>query len=155
MRAETPKVPRERKTYNVKWTASYRVPDELWALWEPLIPEHVNTHRFGGGRPRTPDRKCADGMYFVLRTGCQWKALDETDVCSGSVAHARFQEWEAAEVFERLWIAALEHYDALKGLDWDWLSMDGAMTKSPLGGEKKRQEPHRPWQAGHQTQLAD
>jgi hypothetical protein len=24
----------------------------------------------------------------------------------------------------------------LKGIDWKWQSMDGAMTKSPLGGEK-------------------
>jgi hypothetical protein len=77
----------KRKRYNVKWTASYRVPDELWALWEPLIPKQVNTHPFGGGRPRVPDRQCADGIYFVLRTDCQWKALDETGVCSGSVAH--------------------------------------------------------------------
>ena len=28
-------------------------------------------------------------------------------------------------------------YDALKGIDWTWLSMDGAMTKAPLAGEKK------------------
>ena len=31
----------------------------------------------------------------------------------------------------------LERYDELKGLDWSWLSMDGAMTKSPLGGGEK------------------
>jgi putative transposase len=33
-------------------------------------------------------------------------------------------------------------YDDWKGLDWDWLSMDGCMTKAPLGGEKDRQKPH-------------
>lgn len=132
---------RKSKQYNVHWDASYRVPDELWALWEPLIPKHVNTHPLGGGRPRVPDRQCADGIYFVLRTGCQWKALDGTGVCSGSVAHQRFQEWTAAGVFERLWQAALERYDELKGLDWTWLSMDGATTKSPLGGGVQWQKP--------------
>ena len=30
----------------------------------------------------------------------------------------------------------LERYDELKGLDWSCLSMDGAMTKAPLGGGK-------------------
>jgi hypothetical protein len=30
---------------------------------------------FGGGKPRTPDRVCMDAVFFVLRTGCQWKAL--------------------------------------------------------------------------------
>ena len=44
----------------------FRISDELWALMEPLLPEHKNTHRFGGGRPRVPDRVCADGIFFVL-----------------------------------------------------------------------------------------
>ena len=48
--------------------------------------------------------------------------------------HLRFQEWTAAGVFLELWRVGLEHYDEVKGLDWSWLSMDGAITKSPLGG---------------------
>ena len=119
----------------------YRVSDGLWEKIEPLIPEHVNTHRFGGGRPRVPDRKAMNGIFFVLRTGCQWKALDETGICSGSTAHARFQEWRAAGVFLRLWQMSLEEYHELKGLDWAWQSMDGAMTKAPLGGEKTGPNP--------------
>src|SRR5262249_60440988 len=35
----------------------------------------------------------------------------------------------------RLWPLGLVEYDALEGTDWAWLSMDGAMTKAPLGGE--------------------
>jgi len=91
-----------------------------------------------------PDRKCADGIFYVLRTGCQWKALDQTGICSGSTAHLRFQEWVAAGVFWKLWQAGLERYDEVKGLDWSWLSMDGAMTKAPLGGEKNRAKPNGP-----------
>ena len=85
-------------------------------MLEPLIPERVNTHRFGGGRPRVPDRTCANGIFYVLRTGCQWKALDATGICSGSTAHLRFQEWVAAGVFLELWRVGLERYDELKGL---------------------------------------
>jgi len=33
---------------------------------------------------------------------------------------------------------ALREYDALEGIDWGWQSLDGAMTKAPLGGEKNR-----------------
>jgi transposase len=55
-----------------KYTSpGYRLPEELWQKMAPLIPKHPNTHRFGGGRPRVPDRQCMDGIYFVLRTGCQ------------------------------------------------------------------------------------
>jgi putative transposase len=108
---------------------------------EPLLPVHVNTHRFGGGRPRVPDRQCADAIFYVLRTGCQWQALDQTELCAHSTAHDRFQEWVQAAVFLKLWQAGVEQFEDLCGIDWDWLSMDGAMTKAPLGGEKNR--PHR------------
>ena len=57
-------------------------------------------------------------------------------------AHLRFQEWVAAGVFLELWRVGLERYDQLKGLDWSWLSRDGALTKSPLGGGKNRPQPH-------------
>ena len=114
---------------------SFRISDDLWAQIEPLLPVHVNTHRFGGGRPRVPDRKCLDGIFFVLRTGCQWKALDETGICSGSTAHDRFQEWVDAGVFLKFWEAGLLEYEQLKGIDWEWLSLDGCTTKAPLGGD--------------------
>jgi len=118
------------------------VSDELWTRIEPHLPKRKNTHRFGGGRPRKPDRVCMDAIFFVLRTGCQWNALDATGLCPSSTAHDRFQEWERAGVFLNLWEAGLMEYDELKGIAWDWLSMDGAMTKSPLSGEKMRAEPH-------------
>jgi transposase len=114
------------------------VSDALWQVLEPLLPERVNTHRFGGGRPRVADRRCADAIFYVLRTGCQWQALDETGLCAHSTAHDRFQQWVAAGVFLRLWQAGVEQFDDLKGIDWDWLSMAGAMSKAPLSGGKNR-----------------
>lgn len=130
------------------------VSDKLWALIEPHLPKHPNTHRFGGGRPRKPDRVCMDAIFFVLRTGCQWNALDATAICPSSTAHDRFQEWVQGGVFLQLWKAGLLEYDDLKGIDWAWLSMDGAMTKSPLSGEKMRAESHGSRQGGSQTLAA-
>lgn len=130
-----------QRTPNNKTTTGYKVSDELWAVLEPLIPERKNTHRFGGGRPREADRKCADAIFYILRTGCQWNALNQTDLCPSSTAHDRFQEWVAADVFLRLWQAGVEQYDELCGVDWEWLSMDGAMTKAPLGGEDTGNNP--------------
>lgn len=52
------------------------------------------------------------------------------------------QAWVEAGVFLKLWQAGVECFDELKGIEWDWwnipfgwLSMDGAMTKAPLGSE--------------------
>lgn len=126
------------RTPNNTTTTGFRISEALWAVLQPLLPVHVNKHRFGGGRPRKPDRVCADAIFYVLRTGCQWKALDHTELCPGSTAHDRFQEWVQADVFLKLWQAGVEQFDELQGIDWDWLSMDGAMTKAPLGGGKNR-----------------
>jgi transposase len=143
------------RTPNNRTTTGFRISDELWAVLEPLLPEHVNTHRFGGGRPRVPDRKCADAIFYVLRTGCQWEALNQTELCAKSTAHDRFQDWVEAEVFLKLWKAGVEQFDELQGIDWSWLSMDGALTKAPLGGEKDGAKPHRPGQGGRQAEPAD
>ena len=101
---------------------------------------HVNRHRFSGGRPRVPDRKCEDAIFYVLRTGGQWESLNETELRARSTAHDRFQEWVEAGVFLKLWQAGVEMFDEIKGIDWEWLSLDGAMTKAPLGGEKNRSQ---------------
>lgn len=116
----------------------FTVSDSLWQKMQPLLPRRINTHRFGGGRPPADDRRCMDAILFRLRTGCQWKALDATGICPGSTAHDRFQRWVEAGVFLRFWQAGLTAYDELKGLDWSWLAMDGAMSKAPLGGGKNR-----------------
>ena len=132
----------------------WSIPDDLWEGIAVLIPERVNTHPFGGGKPPTPDRVCMEAILFVLRTGCQWKALDATRFCPGSTAHDRFQRWVKEGVFRSMWQAGLMAYDEWKGIDWSWLAMDGCMTKAPLGGEKDGQKSHRPGQAGRQAQPA-
>jgi transposase len=143
------------RTPNNPTTTGFRVSDALWAVLEPLLPMPVNAHRFGGGRPRRPDRTCADAIFYVLRTGCQWHALDQTELVAHSTAHDRFQAWVEAGVFLRLWRAGVERFDELRGIDWAWLSMDGAMTKAPLGGEKNRAEPDGSRQGGRQAQPVD
>lgn len=121
----------------------WRIPDELWEQIEPLLPPG-KPHPLGCHNPRVSDRAAMDAIFFRLRTGCQWNALNETGICSSSSAHRRFQEWTQAGVFLKLWQIGLAEYDALHGIDWAWLSMDGAMTKAPLGGGGKGgQEPHR------------
>ena len=118
----------------------WRIPDPLWERIEPLLPARP-LHPLGCHNPRVPDRKAMDAIFFVLRTGCHWNALNATGICSSSSAHRRFQEWTSAGVFVTLWARGLQEYDALKGLDWRWLAMDGAMTKAPLGGERTGKNP--------------
>ena len=94
-----------------------------------------------------------DAIFFVLRTGCQWNALNATGICSSSAAHRRFQEWVEADVFAALWEQGLVGYDALQGIDWAWLAMDGAMTKAPLGGKKVGKNPTDRGKSGTKRRL--
>ena len=119
---------------------TWRIPDALWERIEPLLPPRP-PHPLGCHNPRVPDRKAMDAIFFVLRTGCHWNALNATGICSSSAAHRRFQEWTSAGVFVTLWAQGLQEYDELKGLDWEWSAMDGAMTKAPLGGERTGKNP--------------
>jgi transposase len=130
----------------------HQIPDALWERIDLVIPIYQSSGK--GGRPRLPMRNVVGGIFYVLATGCQWKAMPK-QFGSGSAIHAYFQEWVEWGVFQELWELALIEYDELKGIDWKWQSMDGAMTKSPLGGEKNREKPDRSWQAGRETLDAD
>ena len=127
---------------------SWILPDKLWSRMEKLLPRYVSNPK--GGRPRVDLRSIAEGIFYVLRTGCQWKAIPR-EYGSGSTLHRYFQNWVAVGVFQKLWKASLLEYDELKNIKCNWQSVDGAMTKSPLGGGKYRQKSDRSWQVGYQT----
>jgi transposase len=145
------KVRKERK---IPYDDLWRIPDALWAKIEPLLPPG-KPHPLGCHNPAVDPRKAMNGIFFVLRTGCQWNALNATGICSSSSAHRWFQEWTQAGVFLKLWKMGLLEYDRRKKLGWRWQALDAAITKAPLGGGKKRPEPHRPSQTRGQTQRAD
>jgi transposase len=126
----------------------HEVPPGVWERFEPLLPKYSVSR--AGGRPRLPMRKVVAGILYVLRTGCQWKAMPR-QFGSGRAIHAYFQEWAHNGLFEKLWQLALEEYDDLVGIDWEWQSLDGAMTKAPLGGEKNREKSDRSGQTGRQA----
>jgi transposase len=112
----------------------WRVPDLTWERMVALLPARP-PHPLGCHNPRVPDRDAMDAILLVLRTGMQWNALNATGICTSSSAHRRFQEWAEAGVFAEFWRQGLLAYDELHGVDWEWLSCDGAMGKAPLGGE--------------------
>ena len=112
-----------------------RIPDKLWARLQPLLPTYPPQPK--GGRPRADLRSTLDGIFYVLRTGCQWKELP-VYYGSSSTTHRYFQEWVERGIFARLWAVCLREYDARRGIAWKWQSLDCTATKAPLGGEKNR-----------------
>lgn len=122
---------------------SWEVTDEFWSRVEPLIPARPGRatdkpfiRKPGAGRKPKPARVVFEAIVFVLRTGCQWKALPAERFGSASAVHKRFLEWESAGFFESLWRAGLAEYDEMEGIAWRWQSIDGAMMKAPLAQEQ-------------------
>ena len=117
-----------------------QMPEKMWRRLEPLLPRYRRSRK--GGRPRVNLRDVANGIFYLLRTGCQWKALPpqfgHQARCIGTSRNGA-----DAAVFHRFWKKCLQTYDARRGIAWRWQALDGAMTKAPLGGEKNRQKSHR------------
>src|SRR3954463_15931230 len=88
----------QRQTYD---RAGLRYPsdltDEEWALVEPFIPPAKR-----GGRKRTVDvREVLNGIFYILATGCQWRALPK-DLPPKSTVHDYLTLWAWDGTLRRL-----------------------------------------------------
>ena len=70
--------------------------DEQWALVEPLVPVYP------GGRPRkTSMREVLNAIFYIVRTGCQWRFLPK-DLPPKSTVWGYFDEWRHNGVLEEI-----------------------------------------------------
>jgi transposase len=126
---------------------SWEVSDAFWERVNPLIPQPERDKEksykriAGGGRKPIPYRQVFEGIVFVLRTGCQWKALPKELFGSPSSVHGYFTRWMKAGFFLSLWRAGLAEYDEMEGISWQWQSIDGSMIKAPMAREEVGRNP--------------
>jgi transposase len=71
--------------------------DAEWALIEPMIPPA----RHGGRKRSINIREVLNAIFYVLWTGCQWKALPK-DLPPKSTAHYYFMLWDWDGTLERI-----------------------------------------------------
>ena len=57
--------------------SSYEIPDELWNQIFPLLVHKPKRKKKKTGRPRMDDRKAMNAIFYIARTGCQWKTLPQ------------------------------------------------------------------------------
>ena len=130
----------------MKQKKSWEITDAFWEAVKPLIPKKERDsnkeyqRKPGGGRPPMEQRKVLEAIFFVLRTGIHWKAIPKTFGSSSSI-HRYFMFWCREGFFLALWVAGLEKYDEVKGIDWTWLSGDGCINKAPLARETVGKNP--------------
>ena len=109
------------------------VSEELWREVEPLLPEHPPNPK--GGKPRVPDRKCLEGIVFVLRSGIPWRMLPAEMGCgSGSTCWRRLKEWTGAGVWAALHRRLLNRLGAEGKIDFSRAVVDSASVRALFGG---------------------
>jgi transposase len=71
--------------------------DEEWGHIEPLLP----AAKRGGGKRRVEMRAVANGVMYVLSTGCQWRYLPK-DLPPRSTVHNYFSLWSWDGTLDRI-----------------------------------------------------
>jgi hypothetical protein len=119
--------------------------EPLWVEFAALIgeadrPEFSPTHPWGCHRRRVPDRVVFDHVLAALVHGSGYERLASPG-CSDRTIRRRLAEWARAGVGHELLRLGLLAYDRMIGLNLDDLSVDGAITKAPCGGEVSGRSP--------------
>jgi transposase len=108
------------------------VPDALWEIIEPLLPEEQPKPK--GGRPRVSDRACLAGIIFVLKTGLPWELLPQEMGCgSGMTCWRRLHAWQEAGVWERLQQELLNRLGDADQIEWSRACLDSASIPAKRG----------------------
>jgi len=115
------------------------VPDELWALVEPLLPKHPYVP--GVGKPRVPDRVCLTGIIFVLKTGLPWEDFPQEMGCCGMTLWNRLNEWRQAGVWDQLHRLLLDKLRGAGEIDFSRIIVDSASIRAVHGGKKQDRAP--------------
>jgi transposase len=85
-----------------------------------------------GGRPRLDDRRCLEGILWILWTGAQWSELPRR-YGSPSTCWRRLKEWEETGVLLHLWRAFLAQLNDQQKLRWDECFADGSFIPAKKG----------------------
>ena len=79
----------------------FEVPPKMWKKIRKLFPQAPQRRK--RGRPRADNRAVLNGIWYVLWTGCQWKAVHKDWFgVSSSVLHERFQSWQQQGIFAKI-----------------------------------------------------
>ena len=92
-----------------------KVPDEVWHLFEPILPPVVWC---GNGGPPYDNRTCLHAVLYVLVTGIGWRMLP-AGFPSYKTAQRRLKVWLHQDAFRQAWQQLAQRYETRQGVNWD------------------------------------
>jgi len=113
------------------------VTDKQWAKIQPVLPIRKRAWRkhLRGGRPPADDRKCFEGILWILWTGAPWKTLPER-YGKRSTVHDRLRKWTGDGTLERLWRAFVAELNERQQIRWNECFIDGTFFSAKKGAQK-------------------
>lgn len=107
-----------------------RLTEAQWAQVRVHLPRPRAAPR--GGRPRADDRKCFEGILWVLWTGAPWSELPGR-YGSPTTCWRRLRDWETDGTLLALWRAFLAELHDADRLRWDECFADGSFAPAKRG----------------------
>lgn len=104
--------------------------DKQWELIQQYLPKPRRNRK--GGRPPVDDRKCFEGILWILWTGAPWSELPEK-YGSKSTVHRRLKTWAETDVLLNLWRAFLNQLSDQQKVRWDECFIDGMFVRAKKG----------------------
>jgi transposase len=109
-----------------------QLPEEIWELFQPLLPPVVWC---GNGRPPASNYDCLHALFYVLVTGIAWRMLPR-GFPSYKTVQRRLQVWLRLDTFRTAWQQLAYRYEALQGINWDQLLLDGSKKPAKKGATR-------------------
>jgi transposase len=116
------------------------LPDDLWAVIEPLLPQRPP--RPQGGRPPVSNRQALTGIIFVLKSGIPWELLPQEMGCGcGMTCWRRLRGWYLAGVWDKLHHFLLNRLRQAKQIDFSRFLVDAIHVRAVGGGSQTGPSP--------------
>ena len=110
-----------------------KLTQQQWEAIRVHLPPPKTSPR--GGRPRVDDRRCLEGILWILWTGCQGSELPRR-YGSASTCWRRLKHWEESGILLKLWRAFLAQLNDQQKIRWDECFVDGSFVPAKKGGPK-------------------
>lgn len=107
--------------------------DRQWDAVSKYLPRKKEKPK--GGRPPADDRKCFEGILWILWTGAQWSELP-AEYGKKSTVHLRLKLWAENGTLEKLWRAFLVQLNEKAHIRWNECFIDGTFFSAKKGAAK-------------------
>jgi transposase len=110
-----------------------KLTDQQWEEVRKHLPERKPHPQ--GGRPPADDRKCFEGILWILWTGAPWEELPAR-YGKKSTVYDRLKLWTRNGILENFWRAFLAQLNDRQHIRWNECFLDGTFFSAKKGGSK-------------------